>query len=193
MLRKLNYRYVLQSHWKICQASHYRCLRDGRRLPRSCKIVQVKRTTACGIVRRWRQTGAVERPRGGFREQRKKIDEEMKTTAVTIVEDHPAFTLDELHQSLRDKSRISLTSLVNILDGQFISLKKLEDAPTDRNRLNVKEERREFALWLTSEGINKNLVYVEENGFNLFTRRTKGRARVGQRVVRQVLNSRGKA
>ena len=69
---------------------------------------------------------------------------------------------------------------------------KLEDAPMDRNNLQVKEEHREFVLLLTQEGINQNLLYVDECGFNLFTRRTRGRARVGQRAVRQVCNSRGK-
>ncbi len=38
---------------------------------------------------------------------------------------------------------------------------------------------------------NTNLVYVDECGFNLFTRRTRGRALVGQRAVRQVAGSRG--
>ena len=143
-----------------------------------------------------RQLGAVERQRGGSRQQLKKIDQEMKRGAVEIVEGHPAFTLtqilEELFRRLPEKPRISLTSLANILDGQFISVKKLEDAPTDRNRFSVKEERRDFALWLTTEGINQNLVYVDESGFNLFIRRTRGRARIGQRAVRQVLNSRGK-
>ena len=134
------------------------------------RLLQVKRTTAYGIIRRWRETGAVDRPRGGSRQQRKKIDQEMRAAAVQIVEEHAAFTLtqilEELAQRLPGKPRISLTSLSNILDGQFISVKKLEDAPIDRNQLHVKEERREFALWLTTEGINQNLLYVDECGFN---------------------------
>ena len=68
-------------------------------------------------------------------------------------------------------------------------MKKLEDIP---NRIDVKKDRREYDRWLTTEALKENLIYVDECGFNLFTRRTRGRARIGQRAVRQVLNTRGK-
>ena len=41
------------------------------------------------------------------------------------------------------------------------------------------------------EGINQNLVFVDEAGFNLYTRRTRGRAARGERAVRQVAGNRG--
>jgi len=79
-----------------------------------------------------------------------------------------------------------------MLDGQQITMKKLDDASVERNSLATKEKRREYAAWLAAEGVNQNMVYLDECGFNLHTRRTSGGARVGQRAVRQVAASRGK-
>ena len=45
---------------------------------------------------------------------------------------------------------------------------------------------------MLQEGVNQNLVFVDEAGFNLYIRRTRGRASIGQRAVRQMAGSRGK-
>ena len=42
------------------------------------RLLGVKRTTAYGIARRWNENGVVERPRGGLRQQRIKVDDEMR-------------------------------------------------------------------------------------------------------------------
>ena len=39
--------------------------------------------------------------------------------------------------------------------------------------------------------MNRHLVFVDEAGFNLHTRRTRGRAHVGERAVRQIAGCRG--
>ena len=62
----------------------------------AAKLLGVKRTTAYGIVRRWKEKGVVEQQRGGFRLQRVKVDDEMREMAVRIVEEHPAFTLKQI-------------------------------------------------------------------------------------------------
>ena len=48
----------------------------------------------------------------------------------------------------------------------------MEDFLLDRNRPDVKEERREYVVGLTTEGVEKNLIYLGVCRFNLFTRRT---------------------
>ena len=50
----------------------------------------------------------------------------------------------------------------------------------------------EYAQWFMARGIQCNLIYVDECGFNLYTRKTRGRAVIGQRAVRQVAGCRGK-
>lgn len=160
------------------------------------RLLNVKRTTAHGIVKRWQEHGVVVRPRGGAREATTKVDDEMKEAAVAIVERNAAYTLKQINAQLRQtfpqKPHISISTLATMLDGQLVAMKNLEDAPVERNSPDTKEERRQYATWLAAEGVNQNIVYVDECGFNLYTRRTRGRALVGQRAVRQVAASRGR-
>ena len=56
------------------------------------------------------------------------------------------------------------------------------------------QARREYGTWLLNvvNGINvRELIFVDESGFNLWLPRTRGRARRGQRAVRIVGGSRG--
>ena len=43
-----------------------------------------------------------------------------------------------------------------------------------------------------AEGVNQEIVFVDESGFNLWLKRTRGRARRGQRAVRVVGGQRGR-
>lgn len=154
----------------------------------------IKRSTAYSIMRR-----STEPPRqntwGGRR--RKKIDDEMTATLLEIVEEHPAYTVDQINHELRlrlpDKPHIQRTTLNTALIGQLLVLKKLEDCPAERNTNDTKTQRRDFANWLLNDGIQRReLVYIDEAGINLFCARTRGRALVGQRAVRVVNGRRGR-
>ena len=112
-----------------------------------------------------------------------------------IVREFPAYTLEQINTELQNrlpmKPRISVSTVCKKLDAQLITNKKLEDAPAERNFDATKVVRRDYANWLMQEGINQNLVFVDEAGFNLYTRRTRGRAARGERAVRQVAGNRG--
>ncbi len=120
----------------------------------------------------------------------------MRQAAVDIVNEHPEFTLDQINAELRRRypqgAPISRTTLASVLCGQLIVLKKMEDAPTDRNSTQVKDLRFNFADWLMREGLQHNLVFVDEAGLNLWCRRTRGRAHRGERAVRIVNSRRGR-
>lgn len=49
----------------------------------------------------------------------------------------------------------------------------------------------EFANWLLATGIHQELIFIDEAGFNLWTARTRGRARIGEPAVRVVAGRRG--
>ena len=49
-----------------------------------------------------------------------------------------------------------------------------------------------YSIWLYNEGIDNHIIYIDECGFNLYTKRTYGRAPVGQRAVRIVGGQRGR-
>ena len=83
----------------------------------AARLLQVKWTTAYGIVPRWKEKGVIEQRPGGV-----KVDEEMKNAAIAIVEAYSGFTLKqilkELQRRLPDKPPISITTLAKLLDGQ---------------------------------------------------------------------------
>ena len=70
----------------------------------------------------------------------------------------------------------------------------METIQQDRNRSDLLQARRECGTWLLNvvNGINvRELIFVDESGFNLWLPRTRGRARRGQRALRIVGGSRG--
>lgn len=71
---------------------------DYQALARSMNI---GRTTAYSIVRRYLDTGEVARPRGGFRGR--KMSEDMINAACSIVEDNNALTLNQINEELRHR------------------------------------------------------------------------------------------
>ena len=86
------------------------------------RVLGAKRTTAWAIVQQFQADGQVLRPRGGAQENVQKINEEMRDCAVSIVQEFPAFTW-----------------MVN----SSVQLKKLEDAPAERNNHSTKLRRQE--------------------------------------------------
>ena len=119
----------------------------------------------------------------------------MTDTLVEIVGQLPAFTLrqinTELQTHLPNKPQIGISTVCKVLDAQLISTKKLEDAPAERNSNATKTSRYEYAQWMLQYGVNRNLMFVDEAGFNLYMR-TRGHAARGQRAVRQVAGNRGR-
>ena len=156
-------------------------------------LLGVKRSTAYTIIRRSQMPPRANNWGG---EQKRKMDDEMMDMLVTIVEEHPPFTLNQINNELRirlpNKPHVGRTTLMKGLGARLLILKKLEDAPEERNSERTKTERRDFAQWLINDGIRRaEMVFIDEAGVNLYTARTRGRARRGQRAVRVVNGRRG--
>lgn len=169
--------------------------KDGEDYQELARQLGIKRTTAWAIVNRAnKRDGQVSLPRGGRRHH--KIDDEIGDVLAAIVEEHPTFTLEQLKNELvvrlPDKPILSTTSVARCLTGRLIVLKKMEDAPHERNTTRVKDLRNAYARWLLGEGVAMELVYIDEAGINLWVRRTRGRARRGDRAVRVVGGQRGR-
>ena len=152
------------------------CHRNGDDYVELARHLGIKNKTAYAIIRRYQTTGHVSRPRGGNR--RLKVSDAIRRTAVEIIEEHAEFTLEQINSEFKlrepHQPHISISSLYNVLDGEMISMKKLEDVPTERNSSRIKNRRHDFAEWLLQEGVNRRLVYIDEAGFNLHTKRTRG-------------------
>lgn len=163
---------------------------DGRDYLELATELGVKRNTAYRIVWRYlRREKEHDRKRGGSRRQ--KVDQEMVAVLVEFIEDQPSSTLKELKSRLEErmpqKPIVSLSTIARMLDGQLITVKLLRDIPCQRNRADIKLARQNYANWFLQEGMHARCIFIDECGFNAWTRRSNGRSRQGHRAYRLVL------
>lgn len=156
------------------------------------EVLKVKRVTAYSIVARRDETFG---NHGGKRYQ--KFDDDMKAMAIEILSENPAVTLKDLNAILRtrmpEKPRVHMRTLANALDGLAYTVKLSRDVPADRNRPDVKDDRYEYARWLTnSDIVNTKKVYVDEFGVNIHTKRNEARSVRGTRAYRTVSGQKGR-
>lgn len=161
---------------------------------RFAALLNINSSTAWSIVKIYQQEGRRDaKPKGGTKNV--KVSEEMKEKIIQYVEKDPTLTLKAINNKLRidlpDSPEICDQSISNCLDGELITLKKLQTTPASWNEPQNKEVRFEFSSWLITEGVGKKLVYVDEFGCNVYTSRTFGRARAGLPAVRNVAGQRG--
>ena len=119
----------------------------------------------------------------------------MKETLVEIEEGHPDFTLDQINAQLRmmmpEAPRVSRTAISNALKNHLIVVKTLRNAHAERNNDRTKERRQAFANWLMTNMASMSFIVVDETGTNSWTRRSRRRARSGEKEIRVVAGRRG--
>ena len=157
----------------------------------------IKRTTVYAIIRRAQENGGeVARPRGGARPQW------MLVTAGAHCSCHRYRRRASWIYVGSDQFRIAPTAAkpcphlsVNVVhhaaQANWLQWKKLEDAPQQRNSIVVKNARSNFAQWLMQQGMQHELIFIDEAGIHVWAKRARGRARVGERAVRIVGAARG--
>ena len=155
----------------------------------------VKRQTARSIVRIYLQQDRRDAvPRGGPR--RHKVDDVMINALERIVNDNPLLTLEQINAELRrqlpDKPFISRSTLARALDGMLFTMKLAEDVPQGRNEARILQQRVDYAQWFLRQAVISHCIFIDECGGNIWTRRSFGRAAIGQPVRRVVNNQRGR-
>ena len=110
------------------------------------------------------------------------------TTAIIVLEENNALTLDEIHKKSGDV-------ILRELQYQHLRHRRLYAVTHEENRNNSsyrnseplkKNELHSFAIWLMGEGVNRELIFAEEAGFNLRSARTRGRTLIKEPAVRVV-------
>lgn len=156
--------------------------------------LQIPRTTAYEVIRKFTTTGERQgqQGRGG---RPSLLDDEAKDFLVMLIEATPTITIKELNDTLRqtfpNKPHVCNATVSRALDGELITLKQVRNIPLNRNSESVKTARVAFANYMYDDGIHQHRVYIDETGYNLYTARTYGRARRGERVNRMVAGQRG--
>lgn len=125
-----------------------------------------------------------------------KVDDEMRNVISDIIGENSASTLSTINNELRRrlplKPTISISHLSQVCHGMFFTVKKLDACPAARNRQDVKDNRKEYARWfLEIANRSPRVVYIDESGFNIWTQRSRGRARIGERAIRTINSQRG--
>jgi transposase len=87
--------------------------------------------------------------------------------------------------------QVSISTINSYLDGNLITVKQVRDVPPARNSLSTKERRFQYAKWFLENQVSDNCVYIDESGFNVWTRRSYGRSRKGERCFRMCNGGRG--
>ena len=155
----------------------------------------VNRSTARSIVARYLRDGRIrERPRGGANNVR--VDDEMRDCLQDILNENCLLTLTQMNEELRRrlpaKHRIHHRTVARTLEGMLFSLKLARPLPADRNRPDVIQKRYDYANWFMGHAVVNHCVFIDECGFNIWTSRSQGRARIGERAYRQVCGQRGR-
>ncbi|XP_072168667.1 uncharacterized protein [Diadema setosum] len=155
----------------------------------------IKRSTARSIVATYLRTGRRNKlPRAG--ERNVKMDDEMRARLQHIVDNNPLATLEQMKRDLQavftQKPPVSVSTIARALDGMLITSKLAEDVPDARNSPRILDMRVEYAQWFMAEGVVAHCVFIDETGYNIWTRRSFGRAPRGIPARRVVHGQRGR-
>jgi transposase len=111
------------------------------------------------------------------------------------IDERPDATLQYLARKLSEELRISVcnATLSKALNRIGFTIKLLRAMPVSRNCPSTVLARKQYAVNFLGEAPpdRRNIVWVDECGFNLHLRRKYGRARRGERASIEVANSRG--
>ena len=161
------------------------------------KTIGVNRSTARGIVARYvrdLEGRIAEGPRCGQNNVR--ADEEMKECLSDIVNENCILTLSQINQELRQrlpkKPEIHNRTVSMTLQAMLYRVKLARPLPAESNPPDVIQKRYDYASCFMTHAVVNHCVFVDECGYNIWTARNQGRARIGDRAYRQVCGQRGR-
>jgi transposase len=125
-----------------------------------------------------------------------KLDQAAKDSIAQWVDEWPDLMLKSLCELLasRHSTRVSQKTMSAALTNLGFTIKILRSISASRNSPKVVNARNTYAHTFLSSAPpdQRNIVWADETGFNLYLRRKYGRAPVGERASVVVANSRGR-
>jgi transposase len=152
-------------------------------------------STAHSILRRYEKAGTTAvLKRGGARIG--KIVPAAMRAIESWVNERPDLTLQAICNKLHEELTITVTkeTVSNALTKMKYTIKLLRTIPASRNCPTTVQARLEYAQRFLNEvpADRRNIIWLDESGFNLHLRRKYGRARCGLHANITVANSRGR-
>lgn len=172
-------------------------IENGSSLREAAAVLQLPVSTAYRIARQHRLEGRTEAlPRGGQRLL--KVDDEMRQFLNQKLQENPFLTLKEMANCMAaqfpEKPQVGYKTVDRMLQGMLYTLKLGTKGSDTRASCNLPENieaRREYANFMLHLDASVHIVYLDETGFNLWLRRSQGRAIRGRPVKRTVTTQRG--
>lgn len=120
-------------------------------------------------------------------DRHRKWDNRQIDSSVEIIEHHPTYTLQEVEEASEaiGNPHISLTTLQNYLDDRAITYKQVEYHAVARNSEATKAARIDYVKDVQAD-FTHNYIYIDEVGYSIGTRRTRGRSRRGTPVIQRL-------
>lgn len=171
------------AHYKVSSQDKARLIQrfeaDGDYLALATHL-GINKKTARSIVRRHR-FHLHPRSHGGHKPPL--ITADIGDALLGFVEENPLVSLDAMREFLSSACGLTISSsaISKWLDGKLITLKKVREVPVQRNSTRVKDLRHEYATWMIETGAPDSCIYLDECGFNVWTKRSYGRATKGAR------------
>ena len=135
-----------------------------------------------------------ERPRGGANHVR--VDDEMRNCLNDIINENCLRTLAQIYQELRQRLPRKPTfhdcTVARTLEVMLYRVKLARPLPADRNGPDVLQKRVDYTNWFMRHAVANHSIFVDECGYNIWTARSHGRARLGERAYRQVCGQQGR-
>ena len=120
----------------------------------------------------------------------------MRNCLNDILNENCLLTLAQINQELRQrlprKPTIHDRTVARTLEGMLYRVKLARPLPVERNRPDVLQKRVDYANWFMRHAVVNHSIFVDECGYNIWTARSHGRARMGERAYRQVCGQRGR-
>ena len=144
--------------------------------------LEINPHTARGIIYKYRKSGNFEPKKKGGRFH-VRISQEMEGFVVSYVESQPDATLKQMKSALADEFKlqrpISESTIARHLDGRCITLKRASLSPDSRNSESTIGKRQNYAQWFLENVAIRELVFIDEMGCNLWTRKSRARSKRG--------------
>lgn len=131
-------------------------------------------------------------PKGGVKP--KILTDEDVDTVISWIEAESGTTLRQLKVKILQNihKEVSVSAIGNYLEGRLFTLKMVHHEPVTMNSVENKRLRARYVQNLNryiEEG--KQIVWMDQTNFNLFCRRSKGRALSGLRAVQKLPAAKG--
>lgn len=157
----------------------------GKRPIEIAKQFNLKPKSVYSILSVYKKENRVEKLKQGG-ERNTKVNDKVKEKIVNCIEKRNDFTLKQIvnHLENDEKSPIKLSTgtVYNALIKNEITNKKLIYVPAERNTPSNIQKRKDYCLWAITLD-KRNIIFIDETGFNLHMKRGRGWSKKGTRAV----------